>query len=115
MIGAGAGVAELRCPSGAAPTSEGAAAVAAAASLSWNVRKEWAAVVRIALRRSIVFCCFFVCVDSSFSSFLISSGSVSGRDAAEAPVESSVCFLLASLVFSCVVSTMGHANPVLGV
>jgi hypothetical protein len=32
VIGAGAGVAELRCPSGAAPTSEGAAAVAAAAA-----------------------------------------------------------------------------------
>lgn len=33
VIGAGAGVAELRCPSGAPPASEGAA-VAAAASLS---------------------------------------------------------------------------------
>jgi hypothetical protein len=63
-----------------------------------------------------VFCCFFGCASSSFSSFLISSGSVSGGDAvAAAPVESSVCFLLASPVFSCVVSVMGHANPVLGV
>jgi hypothetical protein len=63
-----------------------------------------------------MFCCFFGCASSSFSSFLISSGSVSGRGAAGvAAAESSVCFLLASPVFSGVVSAMGHANPVLGV
>jgi len=63
-----------------------------------------------------VFCCFLGCMsDFSFSSFLTSSGSVSGRDAAVAM--SSVCFLFASPAFSCVVvvSAMGHANPDLGV
>jgi hypothetical protein len=69
-------------------------------------------VVLIALRRSVVFCCFLGCVrDFSFSSFLTSSAS--GRGAVLA--ESSVCFLLASSVFSCVVSVMGQANPDLGV
>jgi hypothetical protein len=67
-----------------------------------------------------VFCCFLGCVsDFSFSNFLISSGSASGRDAVAVPpivlVESSVCFLFASPAFSCVVSVMGHAKPVLGV
>jgi hypothetical protein len=76
-------------------------------------------VVRIALRRSVGFCCFLGCVrDFSFSSFLTSSGSVSGRDAAAVVVVgSSVCFLLLAspAVRSCVVSVMGHANPDLGV
>jgi len=67
-----------------------------------------------------VFCCFLGCVsDFSFSNFLISSESASGRDAVAVPpvvlVDSSVCFLLVSPAFSCVVSVIGHAKPVLGV
>lgn len=71
-----------------------------------------------------MFCCFLGCIrDFSFSSFVTSSGSASGRDdddaaaaAVPVPVGSSVGFLFASPVFSCaVVSAMGHANPERGV